>query len=404
MKIYLFVATGNLSKSINIYSEIILKSIEELGRFTIINFNNILKKKQNLINDQNNISILKNKFGDKINYINPLKKNEFLEYIGNDKIFAIDGLGKTFNFFSIRRLIKKKNIKLILIMNLGFVSNELSYSINSFKGYLFKFKKIINKLIYKFLTIIKIFPNIFIYFETRKEIYENCIKNRKTKLSFFFPFFNIRYFENIYKINSRSYEQYLKNKNILEEKKIVFIDGNYKHLDIVNRENLDIIELKKNYFQRLDAFFKWIENIFNQKVEICLHPSSDVNEYKNFFKDRVVSVNLTSENIIKSSIVIFHESSAILDAIIYKKKIISLNTNLFGNYLSNRILYYKKKLNLLSIDIDNYEYYKNFKINEIFSSLQHSIKNYDNYIDSYINSDNKEPGTEKIIRILKTYE
>ena len=110
MKIYLFVASDNLLKSINIYSEIILKSIQELGSFTIINFNNILKKKQNLTDDQNNIFILKNKFGDKINYISPSKKSEFLEYIGNDKIFAIDSLGKTFFFFSIRRLIKKTNI------------------------------------------------------------------------------------------------------------------------------------------------------------------------------------------------------------------------------------------------------------------------------------------------------
>ena len=219
MKVHLFVASNNLSKSINIYNEIILKCIEELGRFTIINFNNILKKKQNLIDDQNNISIIKNKFGDKINYINPSKKNEFIEYIGKDKIFAIDGLGKSFNFFSIRRLIKKKNIKLILIMNLGFVSNELSYSINSFKGYLFKFKKKINNLIYKFFVIIKFFPNIYIYFESRNEIYQNCIENKKKKLSFFFPFLNILYFENVYKINTLSHEHYLKNKNILEEKK-----------------------------------------------------------------------------------------------------------------------------------------------------------------------------------------
>ena len=44
-------------------------------------------------------------------------------------------------------------------------------------------------------------------------------------------------------------------------------------------------------------------------------------EYKNYFKDRIVSKNLTNKKIVKSFIVIFHESSAILDAIIYKKKI-----------------------------------------------------------------------------------
>lgn len=73
-------------------------------------------------------------------------------------------------------------------MNLGFVSNELSYSINSFKGYLFKFKKKINNLIYKFLVIIKFFPNIYIYFESRKKIYQNCVENKKKKTFFFFSF------------------------------------------------------------------------------------------------------------------------------------------------------------------------------------------------------------------------
>ena len=124
---------------------------------------------------------------------------------------------------------------------------------------------------------------------------------------------------------------------------------------------------------------------------------------KSFFKNRVVSINLTNENIIKSFIVIFHESSAILDAIMCKKKIISLNTNLFGNYISNRISYYKKELNLFSIELDNYENFKNYQMKDVLSSLGYSIKNYDTFISSYMKSDDEELGTDKIIRILKTY-
>lgn len=401
MRVCLFVASDDVSKEINIYNEIILKIIEKLDSFTIINFNNILKKDQNLIYDKKNISILRNKFRDRVHYFNPLKKKEFFEYIGRDKIFAIDCLGKSFKFFLIRRLINKENIKLILIMNQGFVSNELSYSINSFKGYLFKFTRTINNLIYKLLVIIKFFPNIFIYFESRKEIYQSCVNNKKKKLSLFFPFLNILYFENVYQINSNSYERYLKNINNIEEKKIIFLDGNYRHPDIISRENLDIIELKKNYFQKIESFFKWIENIYNQKVEICLHPSSDFNEYESFFKDRKISINLTNEKIIKSSIVIFHESSAILDAIIYKKKIISLSTKLFGMYIFNRISYYQKELNLYSIDLDNYE---NYIRKDIKNDLKYSIKNYDTYINNYIKTDNEELSSDKIIRILKNYE
>ena len=148
MKVCLFIASDDIIKNSNIYKEIILKNIKEFGSFTIINFNNILKKNKNLVNDKINISILKSKFGKKIDYFNPSSKIEFLQYIRADKIFAIDSLGKTFDYFSIRKLINKKNIKLVLIMNLGFLSNELFYSIKSFKDYLFNFKKIIKYLLY----------------------------------------------------------------------------------------------------------------------------------------------------------------------------------------------------------------------------------------------------------------
>ena len=116
MKLCLFLASDDVVKQANNYEEIILRSIDQLGGFTIVNFNNILRKKS--INDQNNIYFLRNKFGDKLNYLNPKGNKEFLEYFQKDKILAIDSLGKTINFFSIRKLINKKNVKLILIMAL----------------------------------------------------------------------------------------------------------------------------------------------------------------------------------------------------------------------------------------------------------------------------------------------
>ena len=116
MKLYLLVATNDISKTLNIYNEIIQKTIENFGSFTIINFSNIVKKNEDLIYDKKNISILRNKYKEKINYLNPINKKEFLEYIEKDKVIAIDSIGKSFNFFSIRRLIKKKNIKAVYIL------------------------------------------------------------------------------------------------------------------------------------------------------------------------------------------------------------------------------------------------------------------------------------------------
>ena len=397
MKVCLFVATPDPSKEIKIYDEIIHKIIEKLGSFTIINFYNILKRDEKLIHDQNNISILRNKFENKIHYFNPLEKKEFLEYIRRDKIFAFDSLGKTHKFFLIRKLINKKNIKLILIMNLDSLSNQLPYSINSLKGYLFKLERKISNLIYKFLVIIKFFPNIFIYFESRKEIYQSCVKNKKKKLSSLFPFLNILYFENVYQINSLSHEHYLKNKNSLEEKKIIFLDVNYKHLDIISRENLNVHKLKEEYFNRLELFFTRIENFYNQTIEICLHPSSNKRDYEVFFKNRLISQNKTYESIIKASVVIFHESSIILDAIFYNKKIISLHTDLFGKYMSSRIDYYKNKFNLVSINLDKFEEYN---MKNIIKDLEKRIKSRK---DITLKLEDEERGSDKVTQVLTKY-
>jgi hypothetical protein len=396
-KICLFIATDNLSKAANIYDDIIEKIIEKFGGFTIINFNNILKKNANLSNENNNFLIIRDKFKSKLDYYNPLKKKDFLTYIKDKEIFAVDCLGKTFDFFEIRKLINKRNVKLILLMNLGFVSNELLYSINSFKGYFFFFKKKINKLIYRFLVLIKYFSNIFIYFESREEIYQCCILNKKEKLANFLPFLNIMYFQNIYKINNKSFDNYIKNKSRLEEKRIIFLDGNYRHGDIIQRENLDVIKLKEKYFKKLEIFFSQLKKNYNQSVEICLHPSSNKKEYQDFFANILVSQNKTYESLVKASVVIFHESSIILDAIIYKKKIISLYTDLFGNYMSNRINYYKDKFDLFSINLDNLE---NYNMNNIIKDLEAKenklkVKN--------LSAGDEERGSSKVIRILNKY-
>ena len=60
-----------------------------------------------------------------------------------------------------------------------------------------------------------------------------------------------------------------------------------------------------------------------KKIVVCIHPRDNLEVKKKIFKDFEVLQNVTSENIIKSFLVIF-ESSAIIDAILTKKRIITL--------------------------------------------------------------------------------
>ena len=92
---------------------------------------------------------------------------------------------------------------------------------------------------------------------------------------------------------------------------------------------------------------KDISDILNKEIIISLHPTSNFSEYKRVFDEFELSQFETEKNIYKSFIVIFHESSSIDTAIFLKKKIISLETNLFGKYFTNRIRKYQKSLDLM---------------------------------------------------------
>lgn len=104
------------------------------------------------------------------------------------------------------------------------------------------------------------------------------------------------------------------------------------------------------------------------------------------------------KKILESAIVLFHESSAIIDAIFLKKKIISLKTHLFGKYHSNRVELYKNELDLFSIDIHENENFLKEDFEKKFNVID---KNYETYLRK-INMDN-EVSSEKVIRILETF-
>ena len=131
-------------------------------------------------------------------------------------------LGKGFKFFKIRALINKTNIYLALIINTGVISNA-PISISKFNFYNDIKNKIIKK-IYRFLVLIKVFPSIDIYFDPRRDIVENIeYKIKKySKLQSIVKIFNILYFKECYRINCKSYDNYLELNKSNIKKKIIF--------------------------------------------------------------------------------------------------------------------------------------------------------------------------------------
>lgn len=396
-EICLFTINKDLSKIKTIYGELISKIINNFGSFTIVNFSNFnLNKYYN----ESNHEIFDKKDNDNIKFFYPRNKIEFNNFINNKNILAIDGLGKKLKDFKIRYLINKKEVRLILISNLGNISNEILGKKNSNKEKFYNIQNFFVKKIYRFFVLTKIFSPIFLYFESRKDIVNNCLQNKKIKLEKLLPFLNISYFVNVFQINSKIYDSFKKNKYKISEDNIIFIDGNYKHEDHIIRENINVSSIKNRYFEKLKISLEKIGNIFNKKVEICLHPSSDFNEYQKFFKNFSISQYKTQERIFSASAVIFHESSPIIDAIYLKKKIIALETDLFGTYFSNRIDLYKKELNLFSVKLG-----EDFKLtkDKILQNCNISVSKYDNYINKNLYSDSDELGEDKIVRVLQNY-
>ena len=97
--------------------------------------------------------------------------------------------------------------------------------------------------------------------------------------------------------------------------------------------------------------------------------------------------------------VILHDSSSMMEALVAKKKILLLETNTFGNYISNRMLIYKKTLKLPSIDLHSR---KSLKPN-IFKDYKKTEKYRNQYIKNNLIKDYGKFSSTFFIEILDKF-
>ena len=123
----------------------------------------------------------------------------------------------------------------------------------------------------------------------------------------------------------------------LSEDKIVFIDSNIAHADIMFREGKIDEQSKLEYFNQLSQFLLRLSNLFNKEIIICLHPKTNQDMYKKYLGKFELCKYQTNEYLKKAFIVVFHESTIISDAIFLKKKIIGLKSKILGEYISEQV-------------------------------------------------------------------
>ena len=391
----LVIATNDLRKSFYIHKDLYEEISRKYKNFYIINFYYLkfFNKEKKILTGY----IPKN-----FKIFTPKSTDDLYKFFSNKEMIAFNALGRNFEYYRILRLIKKINIELILLQNLGDVGNTKTIKNNNIISYYFKFINIINYLTFRLFVFINFFPTIKIYFECKKKIVRNCENNKlKKKFETIFPFFKFYYFRKTILINSRSYDELINNKDKISEKNLVFLDSGFFHGDRIIREGKIPNKITKDYFFLLRKFLENLSKLYKKKVVICLHPSSNFKIYKKFLKKFKITKYTTRENVKKAFIVVFHESSSIIDAIYLRKRIIIARSKTMGSYLNEKINAYQNKIGFYLYDLDTQ---KSIMKNELLINL--NKKKYNKFIKENINTNNKTLGKETIIeeinKLLKT--
>ena len=393
---------NDYDRFLKINLDIYKKIFSEFGNFHIINMSNLTLspyKREKSVNK-------KFFFSKKIKVFKPNNELDFINFFEDKTFVAFNNLGKSLSNFKIFYYLNKIDLKQILLMNYGhinnaieiFKNNDVNYS--NITGIVYFLKRKFTNYLFRALILFNIFPKIDIYFESSNAIFESTYKKNifRKKLEKFLPF-EINFFRNIFKINSRSFDNFKKRKK-LSSKYICFIDSNIDNLDVALREGKISISNKKIYYKKLNKLFSDLKIIFKKKIIICLHPKNVDKMIKRSFRNYKIVKYKTPEIINNSYLILFHDSSAALDAILLEKNILCIKSEILGNYWNDRIDQYVNKLNLPIINID-----KIYDINKskLLKKISVSKKNLRKYAKENLQIDNNNIGQDKVIKVIKKF-
>lgn len=193
----------------------------------------------------------------------------------------------------------------------------------------------------------------------------------------------------------KNYKKLLNRKK--KEKYIVFVDSCLDHKDVVKYQgNLKEDKREKYYFlikNILNAFKKF----YKKKIIICLHPKTNEKVVKKYLKGFYITKFNTLFYITRAKIILFHESSSIINAIILKKKIINLYGFVMGAYYKIRNKIYPKLINIPRLNINDWKKIKKKQLNK----FERFNDRYNGYIN-FIKTKDLKNFSKRLILINKT--
>lgn len=188
-------------------------------------------------------------------------------------------------------------------------------------------------------------------------------------------------------IHAADYDSFLKHKNADEKKHdndfIVFIDQYLPHHpDALISKQTGKIDSEK-YYEDLKTFFDHIESLTHDKVVIAAHPKANYRGKEHLFGGRkIVYGHNSMELISKSNLVLMHYSMAINLAVLFRKPILFITSNMLNRSVGSHINTLARWFRVSPVNISDIN--KKIELPSVDSEM------YDAYISDFI----KKPGTK----------
>ena len=330
----------------------------------------------------------------------PQTLKELKDFMLDKEIIGIQNLSRNISDLRIHYLMAKFNIIQIIISNFGFFNSRFKTSTKDkfskpFSNFFYFLNKSIGQKITLFLSNLRIFKKIEIRFTSDKKMLERINKSILKRIFFKLNFF---YVKEIILVNSKNYDDFKENNFLSSQNKIVLLDIFLDHPEAYEIIKKISDEDKEKHYRNLNKFLNLMSNYFKKEVIICLHPKDNLESKKKIFHNFKVTQYDTVKNIYEAFIVLFFDTSAIVDAILLKKRIMFINSKYIPETWLELGRSFAKKSNILSFDIE-----ENIKdtIPFLDERLKKQTLEYQDYIENFIQIDGDRGGLDTIISTLK---
>ncbi len=376
-------------KSHEFFIQKLAKNFEKIYYINIFNLGFFKGEKNKTFINQENMAY-------NLIYYEPKNFFEFRNFLKDKKIIAISNFGKDFEDLKKHFILNFLNIDFLQISNIGNVQWSYHVSDNKLSTKVkFRLSKFYTQKLVNLLSVLGLVPKIQIRFLSNFRIIENIKKNKFKNWLLKLKLFHAK---ELILVNSRTHDKFYENKKVLSEEFIVLLDYDLDHPDDIKSGIKYTAEEYNNHYNILRSLLENLSKKYNKKVIVTVHPRSNLDEKKKMFPNYEVFKYRTEEFITRAYLVLFFDSSAIVDGILLKKRIVTLISKRLGRLSRDGSTKYSKLVGFYQVILDEIS---NSQINEIVNETEKRIPLYDEYIIQYISPDGKEPGHKKIIDTIK---